>query len=162
MSWSKFLTAAAVSTAFTLGITVPGSADDDRDCPPGQNGNYCQYGERDDDFARGDRDCARRTIRGTSGDDTLTGTRRKETILGRGGNDTIDGGRGADCLFGGSGDDAITGGGGRDRIRAGSGDDAVSARDGRRDRIRCGRGNDTVVADGEDRVHRDCETVDRD
>lgn len=62
---------------------------------------------------------------GTSGDDVLRGTRRRDVIVGLGGDDviktsrdsdTICGNGGADHLFGGKGRDNVFGGAGRDRV----------------------------------------------
>lgn len=47
-------------------------------------------------------------IRGTGGNDTLTGTAEVDTIAGYDGNDTLNGAAGADTLIGGLGDDAYT------------------------------------------------------
>ena len=46
-------------------------------------------------------------------------------------------------------------------VDAGSGDDTITSRDSIRDEIVCGEGADEVVADVEDAVAEDCETVDR-
>ena len=49
---------------------------------------------------------------------------------------------------------------GADTIRAGRGNDTINeAGDGARDTIDCGKGTDTVTADSNDRVARNCETV---
>jgi Ca2+-binding RTX toxin-like protein len=47
-------------------------------------------------------------IRGTSGNDALTGTSSAETLYGLAGNDTLNGGTNADTLYGGTGDDTYT------------------------------------------------------
>jgi Ca2+-binding RTX toxin-like protein len=82
------------------------------------------------------------SIRGGSGPDTLTGGA---------GDDKLDGENGPDALDGGLGADTFTGGGG---------DDVIQARDEEVDTIACGSGIDSVVADAEDSVAADCETVD--
>jgi len=106
---------------------------------------------------------------------TLNGMGGDDELRAGDGADTIDGGTGADLLDGGYGDDTITGGPGRDRISAdlASGDcgpywckypygnDTVLARDGEIDSITCGAGTDRVVADADDVVAGDCETVER-
>jgi hypothetical protein len=46
-------------------------------------------------------------------------------------------------------------------LNTGDGDDKVAARNGTADRISCGSGNDSVIADPNDAVGADCETVDR-
>lgn len=90
-------------------------------------------------------------------------------------NDTIDGKAGDDTIEGGYGDDTITGGPGKDTInaeagtgscsflvcRVGVGNDTVNVRDGEVDSVVCGVGTDTVVADADDTIAADCETVDR-
>ncbi len=48
-----------------------------------------------------------------------------------------------------------------DRLEGGDGDDRISAVDGRVDRISCGAGRDVVLADADDVVARDCESVRR-
>ncbi len=106
---------------------------------------------------------------------SLTGMGGDDELRGGDGADTIDGGAGDDLIDGGYGDDTITGGPGRDRISADlqSGDcgpawckypygnDTVFARDGEVDSITCGAGTDRVVADADDVVAPDCETVQR-
>lgn len=91
---------------------------------------------------------------GTSGDDTLHGTRGADVLRGLKGDDHLDGRRGADRLYGGRGDDVLTdflniGTGGapsttRDLYRAGPGDDTLYV--GHRDRVHAGRGADHVWA----------------
>jgi hypothetical protein len=46
-------------------------------------------------------------------------------------------------------------------IRTGDGNDKVAARNGTADKISCGSGTDSVVADPQDSVAADCESVDR-
>ncbi|WP_306224599.1 NosD domain-containing protein [Bosea beijingensis] len=55
-------------------------------------------------------------MRGTDGDDRLTGTKLNDVILGGAGNDVLSGGRGDDVIIGGSGDDMSLGGAGADRF----------------------------------------------
>jgi Ca2+-binding RTX toxin-like protein len=67
-----------------------------------------------------------RTLRGTSGDDRLSGTDRGETLLGLAGDDVIAGGRGDDFLNGGTGQDRLNGQRGDDYLEGGSGSDRLS------------------------------------
>lgn len=104
---------------------------------------------------------------GNGGNDTLTG--------GDSHGDRIDGGPGDDVLTGGFGDDTIVGGPGRDTIHgdrkprcnemhcdlAGIGNDTIDVRDGEIDSVTCGPGTDRVIADANDVVAADCETVER-
>ncbi|HZH26986.1 MAG TPA: hypothetical protein VEY95_07380 [Azospirillaceae bacterium] len=69
----------------------------------------------------------RQEIRGTDGDDTLTGTARNETILGLDGNDHLSGRGGVDWLYGGQGEDVLSGGAGADLIFGGT--DTTDGRD---------------------------------
>ena len=93
-------------------------------------------------------------VKGTSGDDTLTGTPNADRIFGKAGNDKIDGLAGNDRLFGGRGNDTVNGGDGNDGIHGGSGDDTLDGGDGN-DRIRGGKdtlnggaGNDRIRLQG--------------
>jgi hypothetical protein len=106
------------------------------------------------------------TIRGNGGDDDLDASD---------GADRIDGGAGNDVLDGGFGDDQIAGGPGVDQIHGDTpegecsyiyckhsfGNDTIDARDGEADSVDCGVGTDRVVADKQDVVAGDCETVER-
>jgi Ca2+-binding RTX toxin-like protein len=56
------------------------------------------------------------SIRGTDGDDTLTGTSGSDSIYGGDGNDTLSGLGGNDLFFGGDGGDTIYGGSGDDTL----------------------------------------------
>jgi TolB protein len=71
----------------------------------------------------------------------IDGTRFPDRICGR---------RGADDIHPWAGKDIVNAGGGRDRI---------FSRDDKADVITCGPGRDRVVADREDKVARDCESV---
>jgi len=108
------------------------------------------------------------SIRGTAGDDTLTGTPEADAIFARAGDDIVNagagddrvrGGQGADTLNGEDGNDRLKGGGGADTLSGGAGDDLIDARgDGRTgDTITCGDGADTVRAGRNDTVAADCE-----
>jgi Ca2+-binding RTX toxin-like protein len=110
------------------------------------------------------------TLTGSSGANSLSGRGGADTLDGLGGDDSLSGGDGPDSLVGASGDDSLSGGDGADTIDpgtgadtvdAGPGDDAIHARDDARDSIACGDGADTVVADSNDTVAADCESVDR-
>ncbi len=94
------------------------------------------------------------TIMGTSGNDKLNGTNKKDLIIGLEGNDTIDGGNNDDCIVGGMGNNKLDGGNGKDVITAESGndtidggneDDNISAGDGNNNIIG-GNGNDLIVS----------------
>ncbi|HEX9991501.1 MAG TPA: FG-GAP-like repeat-containing protein [Acidimicrobiales bacterium] len=102
------------------------------------------------------------TVRGSTGDDDVTGTPRadiictfagNDTVNGRGGNDVIVTGAGDDRVLGGDGDDTIDVGTGRDYVLAGDGDDAVLAIDGN-DRLEGGGGRDRLTSGtGNDRLY---------
>ncbi|MBJ7331305.1 MAG: hypothetical protein JHC95_15540 [Solirubrobacteraceae bacterium] len=106
-------------------------------------------------------------LRGLGGDDVL--------ISGDAHGDVVEGGAGADTIEGGFGDDKLVGGPGRDTIAGDrktrcnemacdlivSGNDTVEARDGEVDSVSCGIGTDRVIADPDDVVAADCETVER-
>ena len=102
-------------------------------------------------------------INGTSGPDTLVGTRKADVIHGFGGDDVLRGARGADESYGGRGNDLVGagkdgkkdlvyGGPGRDRLViwlfdhafAGSGNDTVVVKmEGTE--VFCGPGHDTAI-----------------
>jgi len=63
------------------------------------------------------------TLRGTGGNDTLTGDRLANTLQGDVGNDLLSGGAGNDNLFGAAGDDTLDGGTGADILGGGGGND---------------------------------------
>jgi Ca2+-binding RTX toxin-like protein len=89
-------------------------------------------------------------MKGTSGDDALTGTPSADRLTGAGGNDRLSGMAGNDVLIGGTG---------QDRLVGGTGDDRIGARDGERDIVDCGPGRDRVTADSLDAVRGNCEVV---
>ncbi|WP_369056006.1 ExeM/NucH family extracellular endonuclease [Kineococcus terrestris] len=70
------------------------------------------------------------TIRGTAGDDVLTGTNGRDVIVGLGGNDRISGGNGDDVVCGGAGNDTVSGGNGDDVLLGGFGDDRLAGENG--------------------------------
>jgi Ca2+-binding RTX toxin-like protein len=83
------------------------------------------------------------TIRGTIGDDVITGGRGRDIIIGLAGNDRICGGPGQDSLRGNIGNDFLAGDQGDDSLTGHTGDDVL--RGGR-------EGNDTVVFPLDSRV----------
>ena len=126
------------------------------------------------------------TIRGSDGADTATGGAGGDLVFGgvdndqltgggigatsadpgdrvdgEDGADVIAGGPGRDALFGGTGDDRVLMGPGGDGVDAGADDDDVIAMDGAAGSIACGTGEDAVAPDRGDRVHIDCETINR-
>lgn len=97
---------------------------------------------------------------GGIGDDVLLGGDGAESfgdlpgLVGGDGDDYVDGGIGQDALEGDAGNDLLVGGEGHDFIDAAFGDGPAD-----RDRVRCGPGFDEVVAQVEDDVAADCESV---
>ncbi|MDO8210646.1 calcium-binding protein [Conexibacter sp. CPCC 206217] len=96
---------------------------------------------------------------GGAGADTLLGDARANALSGGIGDDRLDGGDGADVLDGGEGNDTLDGGAGADTLAGADGDDTITSRDGSADAVTCGAGADTVIADVNDTVSPDCETV---
>lgn len=98
-----------------------------------------------------------------------------DVVQGGEGNDVVNGGAGDDEVDASFGDDVIDPGPGRDVVfadlRGGDcgplwckypyGNDVVNARDGEIDSIDCGVGTDKVIADADDVVNANCETVER-
>ncbi len=82
----------------------------------------------------GARNDARNHVVGSSGPDSLAGTRRRDVICGLGGNDVIRGAGGDDLLLGGGGHDTLRGEDGNDVLLGGAGRDVL---DGGRGRDRC-------------------------
>jgi Bacterial Ig domain/Cadherin domain/RTX calcium-binding nonapeptide repeat (4 copies) len=124
----------------------------------GSGANDGAPGERDDVRADVER------VNSGRGDDVLVGNARANALSGGGGRDMLEGRRGDDALRGDADADRLLGGRGDDRLWGGSGRDRLEDRDGAGfvDRLRCGRGRgDTALADGRDRVARDCERVRR-
>lgn len=89
-------------------------------------------------------------LRGTAGEDRLSGL---------GGDDEVWGLAGTDLLSGRGGDDELYGGSGGDVIVGGAGDDFIEARDGTRDYVECGAGADVASVDAQDLVAPACELV---
>jgi uncharacterized repeat protein (TIGR01451 family) len=96
------------------------------------------------------------TVIGTAGDDTLTGTGKKDVFVGLAGNDTILGLGGDDLVCGAAGNDIVKGAAGNDEIRTGGGNDVAKGGDGNDalrggggdDRLKGGRGADTLRGGG--------------
>ena len=79
-------------------------------------------------------------IAGTPANDALRGTAKADKISGGGGDDK---------LYGLAGSDVLNGGPGNDRLVGGPGPDVLS----------CGPGRDIAIADVQDKLGADCETV---
>jgi Ca2+-binding RTX toxin-like protein len=77
------------------------------------------------------------TIKGTIGDDTLTGSTSADYIIGR---------RGDDVLYGLAGSDLLVGGAGNDTLSSGNVVGSVGYSDEGNDTLRGGAGNDLLVA----------------
>ncbi|WP_310620122.1 cadherin-like domain-containing protein [Flexibacterium corallicola] len=91
-------------------------------------------------------------IKGTRGDDTLSGSDNNDLILSGNGDDTITSGDGNDLVYSGRGDDTVYAGDGNDLVITGKGDDTIDAGDGN-DLVIAGKGDDTIDAgDGSDFV----------
>ncbi|WP_143288245.1 DUF6851 domain-containing protein [Calothrix rhizosoleniae] len=82
-------------------------------------------------------------IRGTRGNDVLSGTSAAEIIRGLRGDDAIYGNGGEDELFGGKGDDTIAGSGSNEFMDGGAGDDVIYGNGGE-DYIAGGKGDDLI------------------
>ena len=88
------------------------------------------------------------TIRGTCGNDSISGTPDDDVMFGLVGNDTLNGTDGNDILLGEAGDDSLDGGAGIDTSVGGSGNDTLTGTNG--DRLYGDSGNDTLVVGGDD------------
>ncbi len=82
-------------------------------------------------------------VKGTSGNNTISGNSAANRLEGLEGNDTINGGGGNDRIYGGSGNDTISGGSGADELYGDKGDDIIKFDTG--DTIDGGAGDDTAV-----------------
>ena len=80
------------------------------------------------------------TIVGTAKSDVIRGSGKADLIIGKAGNDKLYGLGGNDTLVGGLGNDTLVGGPGADKLR-------------------CGPARDVAIADANDKVSVDCETV---
>lgn len=94
-----------------------------------------------------------KVVNGTTGDDTLTGTDRRDFIYAKAGDDSLSGLAGSDFLFGAAGNDSISGDDGRDFGFGGPGNDSLDGGNGP-DTLYAGRGTDTVEGGaGNDRLY---------
>ncbi len=71
-----------------------------------------------------------KTVNGSGGNDSITGTVYVDTLNGDSGNDTMTGAIGNDILNGGIGDDTLTGSAGDDLLNGGTGDDTLTGSEG--------------------------------
>lgn len=91
--------------------------------------------------------------KGTSSNDTLNGTWRKDTIHGDAGNDKIDGGKGDDKLYGDAGNDTLKGGSGNDQLYGGAGNDVIYGGKGK-DKLNGDAGDDYLNGgNGKDQLY---------
>jgi Ca2+-binding RTX toxin-like protein len=91
-------------------------------------------------------------VRGTGGNDTLTGTPARDRIFARAGDDSVLAGDDRDRVWGGAGNDTLNGEASNDLVVGGAGNDVVDGGDGN-DRLRGRRGDDRLTAGaGNDRV----------
>lgn len=137
------------------------------DCLYGQVGNDKVEGGPGDDNANGDRDDD--IVRGDGGSDSVRGQNGNDRVYGGPGDDArVTGGAGDDYVSGGEGTDFVKGDGGNDVIllggdsdfvHAGGGADVINAADHDADNIICGTGKDVANVDPEDKVDKDCNTV---
>lgn len=159
-----------------LSISIDGVANDGH---PGENDNVVDLEEvtltQPAAFVAGVAGVRVRIYNHGQGSSNVTGGPGNDNIRTHDYNDTIDGKGGDDTIEGGYGDDTITGGPGKDTInaeagtgscnflvcRVGGGNDTINVRDGEVDSVVCGVGTDKVVADANDTIAADCETVDR-
>jgi hypothetical protein len=109
------------------------------------------------------------TLKGTSDDDSLWGSKLDEILKGlsgddelhgRGGDDNLSGGSGDDSLYGGAGDDVLSGGSGDDLLRGGAGDDELSGGSGD-DSLFGGSGDDVLKGGSGDDLLRGGEGDDK-
>ena len=92
-------------------------------------------------------------IRGTNGNDTLTGTPADDVIYARAGDDQVAALDSNDHVYGGIGNDSLDLGGGNDFARGGPGNDTVVGGDGN-DRLRGRHGDDSLDGGaGNDIIH---------
>jgi Ca2+-binding RTX toxin-like protein len=102
-------------------------------------------------FANGDIwDAAKiksKTLKGTVGNDSITGYATNDEITGSGGQDSLYGEGGDDTLLGGDGNDNLSGGSGQDWLHGGMGDDYLNNSAGNDFVVfSAGHGNDTVAS----------------
>lgn len=87
------------------------------------------------------------TLRGTSGNDSITSGGGDDTLIGLNGNDTLIGGSGDSDLWGYDGDDSISGGNGSEWLWGGGGNDILNGGGGN-DRIEGVTGVDQLTGGG--------------
>lgn len=92
-------------------------------------------------------------VSGGGGNDTLWGVDGNDTLSGDAGDDTVDGGYGNDVLNGGDGNDSLQGDVGDDVLDGGAGNDTLSGDLGN-DILTGGAGNDHLVGGYGDDVYR--------
>ncbi|MBZ0092859.1 MAG: hypothetical protein K8F27_11665, partial [Sulfuricellaceae bacterium] len=84
-------------------------------------------------------------IKGTTGDDTITGSSNMDYLIGGDGNDTIQAGGGDDIVDGGAGNDTIYASSGNAIIDGGSGNDAITGDSRSNNTLNGGDGDDTIT-----------------
>ncbi|MFC4346915.1 beta strand repeat-containing protein [Kordiimonas lipolytica] len=100
------------------------------------------------------------SIRGGSGDETLTGGNSGDTLRGGDGDDSVSGNEGDDVIWAGRGDsgnDRLAGGAGADTIGGGGGNDFIEGSDGS-DLLYGGQGDDTIYATSHNNENGDLST----
>ncbi|MEO1601608.1 MAG: G8 domain-containing protein [Pseudomonadota bacterium] len=85
-------------------------------------------------------------IRGTDGDETLSGGQANDALYGSNGDDLLRGNNGDDAAYGGKGDDNLQGGSGNDTLEGGEGTDYLAGSYGD-DLVSGGAGPDEVYGD---------------
>ena len=91
-------------------------------------------------------------LSGTSGGDTINGTKHADVIASKGGADKVKSKQGGDRVCSGGGADKVKSAEGGDKVKAGGGGDKVNSSDGK-DKITAGGGNDKVtLGSGNDTV----------
>ena len=93
------------------------------------------------------------TYKGTSGNDTKSGTAYDDFMEGLAGNDNLNGGNGNDYLYGGDGNDSLYGGNGNDYLHGGAGNDALFGGSGN-DYLQGGFGIDQLSGGAGDDTYR--------
>ena len=91
--------------------------------------------------------------------EAVIGSEVDDTLFGDHNANSLDGGRGEDRIEADDGRDRPDDG--RDRLTAGTESDLVNAHDGNVDVVDCGDDKDLAIADRDDTVRNNCETVDR-
>ena len=94
---------------------------------PGNNSSTLRGGSGNDTISA---NAGNDTVYGGAGADSITGDNGTDLIHGGSGNDTIAGGQDIDAIYGGSGNDVITGGSANDNIYGGYGADTLTGNSG--------------------------------